>query len=298
MGAADSVPGVSGGTIAFITGIYERLIAAVAALDPRAARHLLRIHSTKGRQSLKGHLLAMDIPFLVVLGTGVLTSIVAVSRLMHTAITTAPGLTGAFFFGLIGASAVVLRELLALDSPGRVAAGVVGFGTAFLVAGATRDTGGGDPILPIVFGAAAIAVSAMILPGVSGAFFLYLFGLYEHFTGELKAFVDGLIGLVTGTWTVEEVLAPATTVAVAGVGGLVGLLAFARLIRWALDNYRAATLTFLIALMVGSLRKPAGDVLGASANAGPMWLAGVLVAGTIGAGAVLALDHSTQSLTY
>jgi len=298
MGAADSVPGVSGGTIAFITGIYERLIAAVAALDPSAARHLLRAHRTRGRRALKWRLLAMDVPFLLVLGTGVLTAVVAVSRVMHTAITTAPGVTGAFFFGLIAASAVVLRQLLALDSPGRIAAGVVGFGAAFLVAGATRGTGGGDPILPLVFGAGAIAVSAMILPGVSGAFFLYLFGLYEHFTGELKAFVDGLLGLVTGTSTIEGVLAPATTVAVAGVGGLVGLLVFARVIRWALERYRAATLTFLIALMVGSLRKPAGDVLGAAAGAGPTWLAGVFLAGAVGAGAVLALDHYTESLTY
>ncbi|WP_309484937.1 DUF368 domain-containing protein [Halorhabdus salina] len=298
MGAADSVPGVSGGTIALITGIYERLISAIASLDPRAARHLLRVHRTSGRRALKTRLLAMDVPFLIVLGTGVLSALVLVSRVMHTAITTAPGLTGAFFFGLIAASVVVLRELFALDSPGRIAGGVVGFGMAFLVAGATRDTGGGDPLLPVVFGVAAIAVSAMILPGVSGAFFLYLFGLYEHLTGELTAFVDGLIGLVTGTWTVEGVIAPATSVAVAGVGGLLGLLAFARVIRWALDTYRAATLTFLIALMVGSLRKPAGDVLGASAGAGPTWLAGVLVAGGVGGGAVLALDYYTESLAY
>ncbi|MEF8977019.1 MAG: DUF368 domain-containing protein, partial [Halapricum sp.] len=162
MGAADSVPGVSGGTIAFITGIYERLIAAITELDPKAVLLLAEIHQGSGRRRLYERLVEMDVPFLVTLGIGVVTAIVGVSRVVHAALQQAEALTFAFFFGLIAASAIVLYEQISVGTPGRLAAAAVGFTVAFLVSGVT---GGSDVAhsLPIVFVAGSIAIVAMIL---------------------------------------------------------------------------------------------------------------------------------------
>lgn len=297
MGAADSVPGVSGGTIALITGIYERLISAIAAIDPRAARHLLRVHQTSGRRALKRRLLAMDVPFLVVLGSGVLTALVVVSRVMHVALADARALTFAFFFGLIAASAVVLYEHVSVGTPGRIAAAVVGFALAFLVSGVSAGSEASHA-LPFVFVAGAIAITAMILPGVSGAFFLVLLGQYDHLTTVLKRFVDRLLGLAVGDSTVADVFDLGTTVLTFGIGAILGLLAFARVVQWALSNYRAATLTFLVSLMVGALRLPAIEVLDNTAAWTPVTTVATLAAGGIGALAVLLLDRYTESLSY
>jgi putative membrane protein len=112
MGAADAVPGVSGGTIALITGIYERLVGAIAALDPEDAVALLpllpRLGSRNAREELRGSLTDMEVPFLLVLGVGVLTAVITVANAVDVAYHQYPGLTFAFFFGLIAASVVVL----------------------------------------------------------------------------------------------------------------------------------------------------------------------------------------------
>ena len=297
MGAADSVPGVSGGTIALITGIYERLISAIAALDPRAARHLLRVHQTSSRRALKSRLLAMDIPFLVVLGTGVATAIVLVSRVMHVALADARALTFAFFFGLIAASAVVLYEHVSVGTAGRIGAALGGFVLAFYVSGVSAGAEASHA-LPIVFVSGAIAITAMILPGVSGAFFLILLGQYDYLTTVLKRFVDRLIGLVTGDATIGGVLDPGMVVVTWGIGAILGLLAFARVIKWALTHYRAATLTFLVSLMVGALRLPAIEVLENTTAWTAATTVATLAAAGIGVGVVLLLDRYTESLTY
>ncbi len=164
MGAADTVPGVSGGTIALITGIYERFIVALTALDPRAMRHILRVHTTEGRSDLLGELWRMDVPFLVVLAAGVFTSVLTLSRVMHAALSSYRALTFAFFFGLILASAVALYEHVSFETAGQMAAAVAGFVVAFVVTGATA--GSFSHALPVVFLAGAIAISAMIIPGI------------------------------------------------------------------------------------------------------------------------------------
>ncbi|MFB6202307.1 MAG: DUF368 domain-containing protein [Halorhabdus sp.] len=297
MGAADSVPGVSGGTIALITGIYERLIAAIATLDPRAARHLLRVHRTSGRQALQRRLLAMDVPFLLVLGSGVGTALILVSRVMHAALNEARALTFAFFFGLIAASAVVLYRHVSIETVGQAGAAVAGFAIAFVISGVSAGAWASHA-LPVVFVSGAIAITAMILPGVSGAFFLVLLGQYDYLTTVLKRFVDRLLGLVTGDAAVAEVVDLGTTVLTFGFGAILGLLAFARVVQWALANYRTATLTFLVSLMVGALRLPAIEVLDHTGAWTPTATVATAAAAGIGGLAVLMLDHYTESLTY
>lgn len=297
MGAADSVPGVSGGTIAFIVGIYERLVRAIADLDPRALGHLPRLHRSAGRQALWADLQAMDAPFLVVLGTGVVSAVVVVSRAAHAALNGFPALTFAFFFGLIAASAVVFVDRIELDSPGRIGAAVAGFGLAFLVSGVTTGSSV-THALPVVFLAGTIAISAMILPGVSGAFLLLLLGQYEYMSGVLKTFVDRALALVVGNASLTAVLEPAVVVTVFCTGALIGLLSVARLIRWSLERYRMATLIFLVALMIGALRLPVEEVLDHTETVSAASVGPIVLAAVVGAVAVLLLERYSASLSY
>lgn len=297
MGAADSIPGVSGGTIAFITGIYERLITAITNLDPGALALLFDVGSSSGRQRLSERLVEMDVPFLVVLGSGIVTAVVAVSRVVYLALQQAPGATFAFFFGLIAASAIVLYDQLSLATPGRIAAAITGFGLAFLVSGVTAGANG-IHTLPVVFVSGAIAIVAMVLPGVSGAFFLVLLGQYEYLTGTLKAFVDGLISALVGERTLLSLVDSGTTVVTFVVGAVVGLVTVAHAIRWALDHYRAATLSFLVSLMVGALRLPVIEMRASVETISPAAIGPLVLAIIVGGGAVLLLDRYTDDLSY
>ncbi len=292
MGAADTIPGVSGGTIALITGVYERLVTAIAALDPGLLVAIDGIHRAAGRRRFVDSLRERDVHFLIVLGLGAVTAVVALSRVMHAALDGYPAPTFAFFFGLIAASAVVLYGELSVDTVGALAASVGGFVIAFWLSGATAG-GGLSHDLPLVFLTGAIAITAMILPGVSGAFLLLLLGQYEYLTGVLTRFVDGLLRMVSGGGS------PGTegiVVAVFLTGAVLGLLSVARVIRWALDSYRRATLAFLVSLMVGSLRLPVREVAEAVGTWTPAAATAVVAPALFGAGAVLVLDRYTSDL--
>jgi putative membrane protein len=296
MGAADAVPGVSGGTIALITGIYERLVTALAALDPREAVELLGLVPQLGDDGVRAKFAAtltdMEVPFLLVLGVGVLTAVVTVANLVEVAYHDYPGLTFAFFFGLIAASVVVLFDEVSADTPGRILAGVLGFVFAFVLSGQAQ--GGGLPSgLLVIFVVGAFAICAMVLPGVSGSLILLTVGKYETMTSAVSAATDTLFA-----GELREAVDPVSTLVVFILGALVGILSFARAVKWALDTYRAATLTFLVALMAGALRAPAIHI----ADATPEWTVAaavpLLVAGGVGAGVVLALNAATGDLDY
>ena len=296
MGAADAVPGVSGGTIALITGIYERLIAAITALDPRALRYLPRLHRRSERAELRDELVRMDIPFLMALGLGIATALVTVARLMTYAFETYPAYVAALFFGLIAASAVVLYEHVSLDTPGRIAVALFGFVLAFVVSG--PEVGSALPNSPfVVFFAGGIAIAGMILPGISGAFFLYILGQYEYLSGTLTTFTNRLAGLLSGG-SVGGLVEPGIVIIAFGTGALIGLFSIAYAMRWALANYRAATLTFLVSLMVGALRLPVTEVLDNTADPGPTVVGTVLVVAVIGGALVLLIDRFTEDIEF
>jgi putative membrane protein len=295
MGAADAVPGVSGGTIALITGIYERLIGAITSLDPRALRYLPRLHRRTERAEFRAALVGMDIPFLLALGGGIITAIVSVARLVHIAQRAYPGPLFAFFFGLIAASAIVLYDQVSLDTPRRVMVAVFGFVFAFVLSGGVSNAAPNSPL--VVFVAGAIAIAGMILPGVSGAFFLLLLGQYTYLTGVLSDFVDALFGLVTGG-SVAAVIEPGIVVVAFCVGALIGLFSIAYAIRWALANYREATLTFLVSLMVGALRLPATRVLQNVPAATPMAVSSVVAVAVAGGALVVLVDRFTDDIEF
>ncbi len=296
MGIADSVPGISGGTIALITGIYERLIRAVTRVDPGVLQFVPRLHRQSSRVAFARRLREMDTPFLVVLGTGVVSAVVTVARGAEYALEQFPGPTFAFFFGLIAASAVVLADRRWLSSPGRALAAATGFLFAFLVAGAAAE-GLLPNTLPIVFLAGVIGICGMILPGISGSLILLLLGQYDYLVETLNEFVDGLLLLARGT--VDEGLVEGGTTIAAFLGGaVIGVFTVAYVVRWSLDRYRRATFAFLVSLMLGSLRFPALEVAKTAEADSLGWLVPVVAAALTGACAVLVLDHYSEDVRY
>jgi len=295
MGIADSVPGVSGGTIALITGIYERLIRAVTRLDPRVLRLVPGLYRREGRTAFFERLREMDALFLVVLGSGMVTAVVTVARGAEVAFESFPGPTFAFFFGLIGASAVALYDRRWLATPGRIGAAVAGFLLAFLVSGAAAE-GLLPNSLPVVFLGGSVAISGMILPGISGAFILLLLGQYDYMIETLNAFVDAVLGRAEGAG--NQFVQEGTVVVTFLAGAFVGLFTVAFVVRWALDSYREATFAFLVSLMVGALRYPVVEIAATTETVRIGTVAPVVVSALVGAVAVLALDHYSADIDY
>ncbi|SEH15890.1 putative membrane protein [Natronorubrum sediminis] len=295
MGTADVVPGVSGATIALIVGIYDRLIQAITAIDPRAFQPALNPTDPEARAEVRTALERMDVVFLLALGLGISTAIVVLSRVMHVAATTYPVPTYGFFFGLIAASAIVLYRQIDRWTRERIFVSAVAIAIAFFVTGVTTGDVSHGPLM--VFVAGAVAICAMVLPGVSGAFFLLILGQYEYMTGVLSEFVDGVLGLATGN-ALAPVIESGTVVSIFGVGAVIGLFTMAHIVGYALERYRAATLAFLVSLMVGALRLPVEEV-GGNLGETPLGTPAVaIVAAAIGVGAVLFVDRYTDDLEY
>lgn len=280
MGAADTIPGVSGGTMAFIAGIYTRLVTAIDAA-PGLAFALPAAARDRDLPRMADALRDADVLFLAVLGAGIVTAVVALAGIMHTALVAAPATMNALFLGLIGASAVIIGR--DIDRSARTAAAALAGGVlAFLVTGVSAGNGFGHT-LPVVFVSGVVASAAMILPGISGAAFLYILGQYTYLTGALSRTVAAL---PTGPaiWTDGPV------VAVFVAGAAAGVLSIARLVRTTLDRDAAVTMAGLVGLMVGALRLPAANIL-AVTPLSPGTVVLVAVAAVAGAVAVGALDR-------
>jgi putative membrane protein len=298
MGSADAVPGVSGGTIALILGIYERLIAAVTAVDPDRIVRVLSGARPRNLPDARAAFHEVDGAFLAVLLAGIGTAVVVVLSGVDYLLETRPVATYGFFFGLIAASAAVLFDDVELDTPRRKAAAGGGFLLAFLASGyaSTALT----TSLPVVFVAGAVAVSAMILPGVSGSLLLVVLGQYEYMSGTVSRFVDGLVALALGNGTnalTETVPSVVTFLA----GGVLGVFTIAHAVKYALSRARAATLAFLVSLIVGALRAPLVEVSIRLAESGESWRAAAprfAVAALAGAALVLVLDRYSATIEY
>ncbi|EMA69035.1 hypothetical protein C461_05372 [Halorubrum aidingense JCM 13560] len=298
MGSADAVPGVSGGTIALILGIYERLIAAVTAIDPDRIVRVLSGARPRNIPDARAAFHEIDGAFLVVLLAGIGTAVVAVLSGVNYLLETRPVATYGFFFGLITASAAVLLGDVELDTPRRKAAAAGGFLLAFLASGyaSTALT----TSLPVVFVAGAVAVSAMILPGVSGSLLLVVLGQYEYMSGTVSRFVDGLVALALGNGTnaLAETIPPVVTFL---AGGVLGVFTIAHAVKYALSRARAATIAFLVSLIVGALRAPLVEVSIRLAESGESWRAAAprfALAAIGGAALVLVLDRHSATIEY
>lgn len=225
MGAADVVPGVSGGTIAFITGIYQQLIDAIRGFNFSALRTLMRGEFTQFWAQINGS-------FLLVLLAGIVSSIASLAQLIGYLLAQYPLLIWSFFFGLIIASAIYIYRVQKFSGWQQWSAMAVGSGCA--LASAFAPAWQLEPSLPVIFVAGAVAICAMILPGVSGSFMLLIMGLYPT-----------LVGAVT-----DANLAVLATFA---AGCVCGLLSFSRFLSWLLHHYYATTLALLTGFLTGSL---------------------------------------------
>jgi len=227
MGAADAVPGVSGGTIAFVTGIYEELIHTIKRFGPSAFGALKQ----GGVRGLVAHL---NLRFLLPLMAGILTSLITVAHLVVWLLDSHPLLLNGFFFGLVAASALVVGKHPADWRWWHMLPLALGLVLAQALPSLMPLVNAlGSPSLVLVVGG-AIAISAMLLPGVSGSFLLLSMGLYDVVMQGIRGFDVPLLGLFA-------------------LGCLVGLFTFSRLLSWLLRRHHTATLQLLVGFIVGSL---------------------------------------------
>ena len=227
MGAADVIPGVSGGTIAFITGIYEELIQSIKSIDVEALVLLKKFEIASFWKKINGSFL------LAVIG-GAVTSLVSLAQLMNYLLVIYPIPVWSFFFGLILISAPLILKDIKGWTIGVVLSGVAGILFAYWI---TIISPAETPShLLFIFFSGALAICAMILPGISGAFILLLLGKYEF---VIKALVQ------LDLWVLITFIS----------GCIVGILLFSRFLSWILKHYRFPTLALLAGFMLGSLNK-------------------------------------------
>ncbi len=235
MGAANAIPGVSGGTIAFLTGIYEELVKAISSINMTAVKLFFTGKFREFWAHIHGN-------FLLAVFVGMVVSVVSLAKLMTYLLKYQPIPTWAFFFGLIVASSIfILKEIHGWkfkDVLLLVAGVVVGVVICTLTPMQTPDA------IWFIFLSGAIAICSMILPGISGSFILLILGKYEFL-------LQTLANVTSGAATATDVLVLVVWI----VGAVVGILAFSKFIDWLLTKYYRGTLLFLAGFIIGSLVK-------------------------------------------
>src|SRR5210317_2483101 len=227
MGAADVVPGVSGGTIAFITNIYETLIHALSQFDVRAVQLLL-----KGQfRDLWSHI---NGTFLTVLFAGIFTSVLSLAALLSHTLETHPIHLWSFFFGLVFASIFIVGKQVSRWQWFTVLSFIVGAIIAFWITTLPASAGSNSYAYLILCG--ALAICAMILPGISGSFILLLLGAYAT---VLEAIADRELGII----------------AAVGIGAVAGLISFTKALKWIFEHYYGIAVALLSGFLLGSLNK-------------------------------------------
>jgi putative membrane protein len=229
MGMADVVPGVSGGTIAVLVGIYERLVHSIS-MASKALGNVLRLRFREAARRLGDIEWSLIIPLLIGIATAILLLAGVISHLLETY----PEAMAGAFAGLVAASAWVAARLIKAPDWTHVAIVLVVIAATFALLGLK----GGeitDPSWPVIFGAGAIAICAMILPGISGSFLLLMLGMYEF---VINAVNDRDIPIVL----------------VFGLGCIVGLALFSQVLDWSLRNHHDIVIAAMVGLMIGSFR--------------------------------------------
>lgn len=227
MGAADVVPGVSGGTIAFISGIYEELITSINNID-------LSLIKMLRKEGIKAVWNKVNGNFLLALFVGIFISVLSLAKFLSWLLENEPILLWSFFFGLVVASIFMVGKEITRWTMGSIVVLLLGAALAFFI----TELPASDNVdsLPYLFLSGALAICAMILPGISGAFILVLLGSY-------KTILDAVH---------ERDIKIILTV---GVGAIFGLLSFARLLKWMFNHYKNITLALLTGFILGSLNK-------------------------------------------
>ena len=254
MGSADIVPGVSGGTIALITGIYERLIYSISKINFKFIKPLVKLDLKGFWNELLDEIdFAFFIPLVLGIGIAMLTLAKVITYCMdvHTA------LTFSFFLGLIIASAYVLLKKIPKLGIKHIIFTVIGLVLAYIFV--SLNPIAANHSLPVLFISGMIAICAMILPGISGSFLLLLLGQYEYMLTALHELHF-------------------TEIIVFIVGAFIGILGFSKLLNYLLKNYEEYTMAFLIGVMLGTLKIPVVNIASNVAFTIPALLPCIIVA--------------------
>lgn len=241
MGAADIVPGVSGGTMALITGIYKELIRSIDQINLKQLKLLYQEGFTAFWKGVNGS-------FLLPLFLGIASGILFLSGAITYLLDHHPILLWSFFFGLILASIYVLIKQFSLKTFTHYSLLLLGFIIAFGIT-ELKPAGASNNLLYLFF-SSMIAIIAMILPGISGAFIFILLGVYKEVLATVKGAIEVLIDF---DWLSFK--AVYTKVVVIGLGIVIGLKLFSRLLTWLFNHKKEATLSVLIGFMIGALPK-------------------------------------------
>jgi len=228
MGAADVVPGVSGGTIAFISGIYEELLNSISSFN----FSLINVFKNEGFKSVW---IKVNGNFLVSLFVGILISVLSLAKLIESMLENHPIVIWSFFFGLVLASIIYIGKQITKWTKGSFLCLILGAILAFYITTLNpMVSANSSPWFLFLVG--MIAICAMILPGISGSFILVLLGAYKPVLNALntKDFVSIIIFLV---------------------GAILGLLSFSRILKWLFSTYKNYTLATLTGFIIGSLNK-------------------------------------------
>lgn len=232
MGSADIVPGVSGGTIALITGIYEHLIYSISKINFSFLKPLFKGDLSQFKVKLFGEI---DFKFFIPLLSGIGLAVITISKLIIYAMEVHTAITFSFFLGLITASAYILFTHIHKVSIKHVIITIIGLVLAYIFVSlnpiATNHT------LPVLFISGLIAICAMILPGISGSFLLLLLGQYKYMLNSLQSL--NIVEIITFI-----------------LGAAIGILSFSKLLNYLLENYEEMTMAFLIGIMLGTLKIP------------------------------------------
>ena len=233
MGCADIIPGVSGGTIALIVGIYQRWIEAINSVFVQINVENIRSLARFDFKKLMRNILSIDFALIIPLALGIMAAFLALSNIIHYVMEYYTAITYAFFFGLIFASAIFLYNKLDSFRGYRILMCIIGFLIGFIIVG-IGTLKANHSLLVLLF-SGSIAITAMILPGISGAFILVMLNQYEYVVNMIR------------TLSIKEIL-------VFGAGALFGLFIFTKFLNYLLHKHKGKTMGFLIGLMLGSLR--------------------------------------------
>ena len=241
MGAADVVPGVSGGTIAFISGIYEELIKTIDNLD-------MGILTKARKQGVKTAWRDYNLSFLIALVLGIAISILTFAKVISYLLDNEPIILWSFFFGLVIASIVFITGQIQKWNWKTILGLLLGAVVSYFVTIAEPVTSPDSYWFLLLSG--FIAIIAMILPGISGAFILLLLGSYHVVIGSINEFTSAVFSM---NW--NAALLAATKLGTFAVGALLGIKVFSKVLTWMFENYKNITLALLTGFMVGSLNK-------------------------------------------
>ncbi|MCK0157642.1 DUF368 domain-containing protein [Cellulophaga sp. F20128] len=227
MGAADVVPGVSGGTIAFISGIYEELIETINNVN-------FSLFKTLKTEGLKAMWKKLNGNFLAALFLGIAISVLSLAKGISWLLENKPILVWSFFFGLVVASIIIVAKSIEKWNIAAVIGLILGAAVAYYIT--TLPPSENMTSLPYLFLSGALAICAMILPGISGAFILVLLGSYKTILDAVHEY-------------------DLKTIAIVGAGAIFGLLSFARVLKWMFHHQKNLTLAVLTGFIIGSLAK-------------------------------------------